>query len=736
MVAISDSQHEIRSKGKEMKSTKFTEQQSERWHDEALIMKHQYLAGSGIPGSGGVEINDVQIRLKVVVLQGMRIFPDGSSKKVFGKEEADIPLQMALWASPAPDHRFIESRPKSVQELYPEGSNIVLTKGKHLGCKGKVIGVSTGSKNQSIVASVCVLPPEPPFGLAIAKSVQDTYISTEEACKILKMKTSIFGKVTGSLFVNPGRYDLGLNLKYKKELYILGYTRMKDFDSNHSKKEKTAWVEGDSLYIVGSKVKHSDEDTRKRVVWEYTPKAIRLIAEYREKFPELFNALNRASINERSYDARVLFGKNGESKSAEILTWLKSIETASLPRVPASSMSLPKTAVLAIQRAAEVRASALVMNKSIKTLKLKLPPSAIYKEGSTTATTVMSSPSPPILGDRVVNLCANGVPFGARGTVVGIHSKSGCVEVVMDEEFIGGSSLQGTCSNFRGKLCVWAHLRKLTQSGEVNVEQFTPAITPKLSTSEVSKQPKDDNKLSTEAKIEKVESSLPSGDRNKTPQKSSSVQKKQGVWKEAKGPPGKGSGFKLLKSIRKVKSGVDGWNNYIHASKKLTKTTTNGSNQPSSELKAILGIADKTSKLPNEAKLSSVTVKDSSSASLKAILGVGQRKNDSNNPVVPTKPTGTCNVHKTPNAADLLVKMMMNTESKPIVVQQTPSFSFNYFQEGGIPINAIPNVQPSVPNPMYPTQVNVSSHVERVKKEGEDIANSKKISKIVPSSIL
>ena len=348
----------------------------------------------------------------------------------------------------------------------------------------------------------------------------------------------------------------------------------------------------------------------------------------------------------------------------------------------------------------------------------------------------MSSPSPPILGDRVVNLCANGVPFGARGTVVGIHSKSGCVEVVMDEEFIGGSSLQGTCSNFRGKLCVWAHLRKLTQSGEVNVEQFTPAITPKLSTSEVSKQPKDDNKLSTEAKIEKVESSLPSGDRNKTPQKSSSVQKKQGVWKEAKGPPGKGSGFKLLKSIRKVKSGVDGWNNYIHASKKLTKTTTNGSNQPSSELKAILGIADKTSKLPNKAKLPSVTVKDSSSASLKAILGVGQRKNDSNNPVVPTKQTGTCNVHKTPNAADLLVKMMMNTESKPKVVQQAPSFSFNYFQEGGIPINAIPNVQPSVPNPMYPTQVNVSSHVERVKKEGEDIANSKKVSKIVPSSIL
>ena len=46
--------------------------------------------------------------------------------------------------------------------------------------------------------------------------------------------------------------------------------------------------------------------------------------------------------------------------------------------------------------------------------------------------------APPELGDRVANLCANGVPFGARGTVVAIHDATeGCVEVLLDEEFIG-----------------------------------------------------------------------------------------------------------------------------------------------------------------------------------------------------------------------------------------------------------------------------------------------------------
>ncbi|CAM9600665.1 unnamed protein product, partial [Sphacelaria rigidula] len=44
---------------------------------------------------------------------------------------------------------------------------------------------------------------------------------------------------------------------------------------------------------------------------------------------------------------------------------------------------------------------------------------------------------------------AKGVPFGMWGTVIAIHSHSACVEVVFDEEFIGGGTLHGMCSNYR-----------------------------------------------------------------------------------------------------------------------------------------------------------------------------------------------------------------------------------------------------------------------------------------------
>ena len=71
--------------------------------------------------------------------------------------------------------------------------------------------------------------------------------------------------------------------------------------------------------------------------------------------------------------------------------------------------------------------------------------------------------SPPELGNRIANLCADGLVYDARGTGVGIHAaKSASGEVIMDEEFISGSLLQGSCSNFCRKLCVWDHLLKIT----------------------------------------------------------------------------------------------------------------------------------------------------------------------------------------------------------------------------------------------------------------------------------
>merc|ERR1719399_2666129 len=71
------------------------------------------------------------------------------------------------------------------------------------------------------------------------------------------------------------------------------------------------------------------------------------------------------------------------------------------------------------------------------------------------------------LGDRVVNAKqAAGAPFGLRGTVVATHPTTGCVEVVFDRDFIGGTSLHGMCSNGRGRLITSSALRNISRNGQ------------------------------------------------------------------------------------------------------------------------------------------------------------------------------------------------------------------------------------------------------------------------------
>lgn len=483
VVAICDGTKEVRIVNGKLQTNQLTPSAAARWASESEAMAQMYHTGNGVPGSGGVQIDEIKIRLKLLPLQGMKTNPaNGSSKKLFGKEEADVPLQLALWQAPAPDPRFVERGPMTLSERFPESSSVVLTKGKYRGCKGRVVGVAD---RKSVGVKVEVIPAELPFGLAIARSVRESHISSSDAAKILKMNPGLFGKVTGRLQFEQGRYDLGLNLKSSDGMCVVGYTRKKwEPQSDLGKKGASlnnAWMAGDSLLVVGSSRNQIEEDREDRIQWEYTPKAIRLVEDYRREFPQLFANIAKKP-NEKKYDANKIFGSKGEAWLPVIREWLDKHETAKMPRTPVSTQSMSHEAVAAVQKAADVRSLALKKKGYPKESLIKIPGSALYREGSTGATDVLSPEDlnenvAPDLGDRVVNLCADGIPFGARGTIVGIHkaSTTGSVEVVMDEEFMGGSSLQGACSNFRGKLCVWAHLLKiLPENGDSMIDKLVP----------------------------------------------------------------------------------------------------------------------------------------------------------------------------------------------------------------------------------------------------------------------
>jgi hypothetical protein len=69
-----------------------------------------------------------------------------------------------------------------------------------------------------------VRPVEPPFGVALAAAVQDKYYPAHVVCAKLHMRPDVFGKVVGTLSVDPGRYDIGLNLKANGKYQVYAYT--------------------------------------------------------------------------------------------------------------------------------------------------------------------------------------------------------------------------------------------------------------------------------------------------------------------------------------------------------------------------------------------------------------------------------------------------------------------------------------------------------------------------------
>jgi hypothetical protein len=402
-----------------------------------------------------------------------------------------------------------------------------------------------------------------------------------------------------------------------------------------------------------------------------------------------------------------------------------------MPRSPITTEAMPSEAIQAVQKAADIRVLAMKKAgaKLVESL-VKVPPSALYLEGSTTATDILLSSDfngddIPELGDRVVNLCANGIPFGVRGTVVGIHDpSSGCVEVVMDEEFVGGGNLQGSCSNFRGKLCVWSHLLKVNpedsklsvekllvkKSGKIVMDKIFAAVEKqgisagnhkievnalnvkslKLGLkSKVNPPPKsglqevtDDNEKSQN--ISPNSASRRCGD--------SSGRTRQAGWKEALGPSINGIGFTQRRS---PSSGYERWQNQI-------SQTTGFDVIPSPDTTCEVGVMT---------SISAESAQDATSG-LKALLGIPTTSSSSSSTDslcdhqtslgLTTKMSSAQKVSENhqddlSSAADRLLRMM-NAEhnrisSFPTQMFTPSSFNFTYIEGGDNHLTASPKLQ-------------------------------------------
>ena len=330
--------------------------------------------------------------------------------------------------------------------------------------------------------------------------------------------------------------------------------------------------------------------------------------------------------------------------------------------------------------------------------------------------------------------------------MVGIHeaATTGCVEVVMDEEFIGGSTLQGACSNFRGKLCVWAHLLKVTpensrtlvnklvpkQNGQNGYDNIIASVehdslgnkgeATVVVTAMPQKNPTSPKRAAQAARSEGMQknnngngngrANSRAGSRGRA---ASAGRGKQGAWKEALGPSEKGLGWKG-KDKRGPSTGLARWKKLVESKPSQPgkqAPSAKGAGQKSQELKAMLGVSASAPPAPTP---------PSTAAGLKALLGVGGASANTGIPLsqVPAPPMppaqmmsqGPPQPPQPLSAADKLLAMM---QSKQPQMQQGPmypgppqptSFNFTYVEEGKEGPPQPQMQQQMMPPPNHPMQ--------------------------------
>lgn len=479
----------------ETQFTPYGSDEKTAWASYAQTEVVKLLAGRGTPGSGGIDLgrSGISAVLHVLPLQGMVSNPlTGAIEKKFGDVEALVPHQLAVVNRQLHDARFQETPTLPLIERFPLNSLALITSGEWLGCTAVVL--SCDDEANEVRVRVNTIDKEPPFGYSVAEKVTDKYLPGYLVAQKLGITTTTLGLLTGNVSVNPGGHDIGLNIRFRKDLLLPGYCRLVSKTAAQSGRQDTdatnVWRSGDIVKIVGSGEydaalkRHAQRQSSATngngngngapaMVWEYSERAVKLLAAYKTEFPAVVSKLDKMPFG-TSYNGKELFGvrdnEQVEVQAERVRQWVEQQQLGAKEHskhIPVTSEYLSLNAIRAVEVAGGVRSTERQKHAALlatSPVEATVPAHHLFRPnplvnqdltGSDIAKRATRNPGAPRLGDRIINISSRGVPFGHRGTVVATHVSSKCVEVLFDEKFTGGEPLYGSTSLDRGKIVPW-----------------------------------------------------------------------------------------------------------------------------------------------------------------------------------------------------------------------------------------------------------------------------------------
>ncbi|XP_066564955.1 5'-3' exoribonuclease 1 isoform X2 [Amia ocellicauda] len=406
----------------------------------------------------GIIINETAIVVYAQLLTGRKyVFHQNGEvqlEKQWAKQILPFAFQTIVKDLKTFDSSF--SHFQTLDELYCPGTKVFMLGNPYYGSVGEV-QESSDVINEGRIRVLFTVPCEPPLDALITN--QHKYSVKYNPGYVLASRLGITGylvsRFSGSIFIGRGskknphgeqKANVGLNLKFnKKNEEVPGYTK-----------------------------KSGNE-------WLYSVAVEELLAEYLERFSEVFSYVSRNSHDDVFYEDDIWPGEdeNGAEKVQEITSWLKTHPVSTSLRASCDLQILDTAIVEKIEEEVEK----CKQRKSNKKVRVTVKPHLLFRPLEQQHGVIPDRDAEYHLFDRVVNVRESfSVPLGVRGTVIGIKGAERedevLYEVVFDEEFAGGLTIR--CSQGRGYRLPPSALINLTHGNrlEYGAQKLTAIVKP------------------------------------------------------------------------------------------------------------------------------------------------------------------------------------------------------------------------------------------------------------------
>ncbi|XP_002730377.1 5'-3' exoribonuclease 1-like [Saccoglossus kowalevskii] len=392
-----------------------SDREAARWVKEVQSITEHYR------GRKGVEIGQTFVIVYATPMAGRRYVCGAGGLITLEKQWESTPTTFALQTTvkdiAAYDPSFKQF--SNLEDLFPPESECFMLGTPHYGCMGEVIEVDR--KGEPRIRVVFSTPSEPRLDHIMKQQwkYEVKYVPGYILAQRLGISSHLVSRITGSFLVlkgssrsgnpNPSKVNIGLNLKFnKRNKEVAGFTR-KDEDGN----------------------------------WTYSIKTQHIIADYIEKFPDLFDHVSQNAQNDMFYEDDV-FGEDSD-RASQISDWLKTLSCHGVEQTEVGLKSLDENVVKAIQEEMEKNKQ----NKTKRKLKMSVKPYLLFRPVDQQGHLIPDPDADYELFDRVINV-RDGftVPLGLRGVVTGIISAVRpadiLYEVIFDDEFLDALVIRGS----------------------------------------------------------------------------------------------------------------------------------------------------------------------------------------------------------------------------------------------------------------------------------------------------